>query len=230
LQVRYSSVAILLHWAIAVALAFQLALGFAMPKDESGFALYQLHKSVGITILLLTLARLAWRVMRRPPPAVEGGFQGFLAKAVHTLLYVFMIGMPLTGWAMVSTDPLNIPTILYGAVPWPHLPLPAGLNALFEDTHALLAWMGLALIALHIAGALRHQWLIKDGLLRRMAPGGKSAAAYALLALAVLTYFGTGMYVASRYLVPAMEREAEVERTAPELDETEPEPTSEPTA
>src|SRR5690606_41437572 len=141
-QQRYSSIAVLLHWTIALALAFQLALGFAMPKDESGFALYQLHKSVGITILLLTLARLVWRVMRRPPPAVEGGFQGFLAKAVHTLLYGFMIGMPLTGWAMVSTDPLNIPTILYGAVPWPQLPLPAGLNELFEETHELLAWIG----------------------------------------------------------------------------------------
>ena len=75
----------------------KLALGFAMPKDESGFALYQLHKSVGITILLLTLARLAWRVTNKPPRPVEGGFQGFLAKAVHTLLYVFMIGAPLTG-------------------------------------------------------------------------------------------------------------------------------------
>src|SRR5690606_36888612 len=74
---RYSSGAILLHWTIALALAFQLALGFAMPKNESGFALYQLHKSVGITILLLTLVRVACRLTHRPPPAVEGGFQGF---------------------------------------------------------------------------------------------------------------------------------------------------------
>src|SRR3990170_364530 len=106
-QARYSTGAILLHWLIALALAFQLALGFSMPKDERGFALFQLHKSVGITILLLTLARLAWRVTHRPPPAVEGGFNGFLAKAVHTLIYVFMVGMPLTGWAVVSTLPRN---------------------------------------------------------------------------------------------------------------------------
>src|SRR5690606_41484369 len=66
-QQRYSSVAILLHWVIALALAFQLALGFAMPKDESGFALSQLPKSVGITILLLTLDRLAVRVTNMPP-------------------------------------------------------------------------------------------------------------------------------------------------------------------
>ena len=105
-QRRYSGGAILLHWTIALALGFQLALGFSMPKDESGFALYQLHKSVGITILLLSLARLAWRLTHRPPLAVEGGLQGFLAKSVHTLLYVFMIGMPLTGWAVVSTSPI----------------------------------------------------------------------------------------------------------------------------
>ena len=62
--------------SIALALGFQLALGFSMPKDESGFALFQLHKSVGITILLLSLARLAWRLTHRPPPAVEGGLPG----------------------------------------------------------------------------------------------------------------------------------------------------------
>ena len=101
-QHRYSTGAVLLHWAIALALAFQLALGFSMPKDERGFALFQLHKSVGITILLLTLARLAWRLTHHPPPAVESGFNGFLAKAVHTLLYVFMVGMPLTGWAVTE--------------------------------------------------------------------------------------------------------------------------------
>src|SRR5688500_2571561 len=144
-QQRYGAGAILLHWAIALALAFQLALGFSMPKDERGFALFQLHKSVGITILVLTLARLAWRLTHRPPPAVEGGFQGFLAKTVHTLLYVFMIGQPLTGWAMVSTDPIAIPTVLYGTIPWPHLPLPAGLNEAMEQGHEILAWTGVAL-------------------------------------------------------------------------------------
>jgi len=195
-QQRYSSVAILLHWAIALALGFQLALGFSMPKDERGFALFQLHKSVGITILLLTLARVAWRLTRRPPPAVEGGFQGFLAKAVHTLLYVFMVAMPLTGWAVVSTSRIEIPTVFWGVIPWPHLPLPGSLNEAFEETHELLAWIGIALIALHVAGALRHQFLLKDRLLRRMGPGG-SAWATGLLALAVLAvYFGTGMKIA----------------------------------
>ncbi len=196
-QARYNTGAVVLHWLIALALAFQLALGFAMPHDERGFALFQLHKSVGITILLLSLARLAWRLTHRPPPATEGGFNGFLAKAVHVLLYVFMIGQPLTGWAMVSTDATRIPTLLFGTLPWPHLPLPAAINEAMEQSHAILAWTGLALIVLHVAGALRHQFLVKDGLLRRIGPGGSAWAAGLLALLAVLVYFGTGMKVSS---------------------------------
>ncbi len=186
----------MLHWAIALALAFQLALGFAMPKGASGFALYQLHKSVGITILVLTLVRLGWRLTHRPPPAVEGGFQGFLAKSVHVLLYVFMIGAPLTGWALVSTDRIQVPTMLFGAIPWPHLPLPAGVNEPMEEAHELLAWIGIALVLLHVAGALRHQFLIRDGLLRRIAPGGSAGLAGLLAVLVIAVYFGTGMKIA----------------------------------
>ncbi|WP_235506800.1 cytochrome b/b6 domain-containing protein [Altererythrobacter sp. Root672] len=196
-QQRYSTVAILLHWAIALALAFQLALGFAMPKNESGFALYQLHKSVGITILLLTLARLAWRLTHRPPPAVERGFNGFLAKAVHVLLYVFMIGAPLTGWAVVSTSRIQVPTMFWGAIPWPHLPLSHAVHEIAEEGHELLAWIGIALFLLHVAGALRHQFLVKDGLLKRMGPRGSAGLAGLLAALVVVVYFGTGMKISS---------------------------------
>jgi cytochrome b561/polyisoprenoid-binding protein YceI len=210
-QARYSTVAILLHWVIALAIAGQLALGFAMPRDESGFALYQLHKSIGITILLLSLARLAWRLTHRPPPAVEGGFTGFLAKAVHVLLYAFMIAAPLTGWIVVSTSRIQVPTLLFGVVPWPHLPLSRAVNEIAEEGHELLAWIGIALVVLHVLGALRHQVLLKDGLLRRIGPGGSAAAVFALLALVVATYFGVGGYVASKYLVPSMERAAVAE-------------------
>ncbi|MGX7896512.1 cytochrome b/b6 domain-containing protein [Tsuneonella sp. HG222] len=195
---RYSTGAIVLHWSIALALAFQLALGFAMPKGASGFAYYQFHKSVGIAILLLSLARLGWRLTHRPPPAAEQGWQGTLAGTVHVLLYVFMIGAPLTGWALVSTAEIRVPTILFGAIPWPHLPLPLAMGELFESAHETLAWIGLALVALHVAGALRHQLLLKDGLLGRMGPAG-SALGAGLLALAVIgIYFGTGMTVASQ--------------------------------
>ena len=205
-QQRYSSVAVVLHWVIALALAGQIALGFSMPKGRmADFGLFQLHKSIGITILLLSVLRLAWRWTHRPPQAVEGGFNGFLAKAVHTLLYVFMIGAPLTGWAIVSTSRIEVPTMFWGVIRWPHLPLPGSLNEMFEETHETLAWIALALIVLHVLGALRHQLFLKDGLMRRMSPGGQPWLGFVLLAAVVATYFGVGMYVAGQYLVPAME-------------------------
>ena len=110
-QRRYSSAAIVLHWLLALALVCQLALGFMMPKDESGFAAYQLHKSIGIAILLLTLARLAWRLVRRPPPPLERGLGGVLATAVHWGFYAVLILGPLTGWLVVSTAPVQVPTV-----------------------------------------------------------------------------------------------------------------------
>ena len=182
---RYSAIAIVLHWLIALALAGNLALGFVMPRDASGFALFQLHKSIGITILLLSLVRLGWRLTHRPPPALEGGWEGTLAKAVHIGFYAFMILAPLTGWALVSTSSVDVPTLLYGVVPWPDLPIGGGED-LWEEVHELLAFGGIALFLLHVAGALRHHFLLHDGLLARMAPGGKPGTALALAAAVVL--------------------------------------------
>jgi cytochrome b561/polyisoprenoid-binding protein YceI len=195
-QHRYSSVAILLHWLLALTLAFQTALGFAMPKDESGFAAYQLHKSVGIVILLLTLLRLAWRLGHRPPPAVESGFTSFLAKAVHTGFYVVLILAPLTGWALVSTAEMQVPTVLFGTVPWPHMPLPSSIYETTEEAHEMLSWVGIGLFVLHVTGALRHQLLMRDRLLERMAPAG-SAALVGVLSALLLAIFAATLFLAS---------------------------------
>ncbi|MFB0613339.1 cytochrome b/b6 domain-containing protein [Aurantiacibacter poecillastricola] len=193
---RYSTGAIVLHWLIALALAGEIALGFAMPKDASGFAEYQLHKSIGITILVLTLLRLGWRVIHSRPAPIEGGLTGFLARAVHFGFYVLLIAMPLTGWALVSSDEIDVPTLLYGTVPLPHLPLGEEWNGLANETHEWLAWGALALFALHVAGALRHHYLIKDGLLARMSPRGGGHFAIAMtglvLATGLLVFLGVG--------------------------------------
>ncbi|MBO9500027.1 MAG: cytochrome b/b6 domain-containing protein [Novosphingobium sp.] len=168
---RYSLGAIVLHWVLALALAFQLSLGLGLDYvGRSGFAQYQLHKSVGITVLLLSLLRVLWRLTHRRPPSLEGGFNGFLAKAVHFGLYVFMIGAPLTGWLLVSTDKVKVPTLLFGTVHWPHLPAPDSVNGFAHESHELLGWLGMTLILLHVAGAVRHQWLLRDNLMARMAP------------------------------------------------------------
>ena len=173
-----------MHWAIAALLAFQIAVGWALEDlGARGFALFQLHKSIGISILLLTLARIAVRYWKPRPAPVEGGWQGALAKAVHAGLYVFMLGAPLTGWALVSTAKVKVPTLIFGIIPLPHLPLPMGAHELAEGGHSLIAWIGIALFALHVAGALRHHFLIGDGLLWRMIPARSSVLLVALPAL-----------------------------------------------
>lgn len=168
---RYSRIAIFLHWAIAALLAFQIAVGWTLEGlGTHGFALFQIHKSVGISILALTLARIAVRYWKPRPAPAEGGWQGGLAKAVHGGLYLVMLGGPLTGWALVSTAKVKVPTLIFGIIPLPHLPLPMSTHDLAAGWHGLFALIGIALFVLHVAGALRHHILLGDGLLWRMIP------------------------------------------------------------
>lgn len=183
---RYSAAAIALHWALALLLAFQLGLGWRLedlPKGVAQFTAFQLHKSVGILILLLSLARLLVRFVKpRPPLAEDKPLAMLLAKAVHALLYVAMIGGPLAGWVLVSTGNVRLQTMLFGTVPWPDLPLGAGWHEPAEVLHAALAWLLAGLIALHVAGALRHHWLRRD-YLGRMLPGPGWSVGIALAGL-----------------------------------------------
>ncbi|THD82006.1 MAG: cytochrome B [Phenylobacterium sp.] len=181
---RYANVAIVLHWLIAFGILFQVSLAWRF-KDlhtPEGFALTQLHKSVGITILLLSLARLAWRLINPPPPlpADMAAWEKGLAHVVHWGLYAIMIGMPLTGWLMVSASRITVPTLLYGVIPWPNIPGVAGLapaakhawRSIGSNGHGLLAWGFYGLFVLHVAGALKHQLFSRDEpVLGRMAPG-----------------------------------------------------------
>ncbi len=178
---RYSLIAIFLHWMIAALLAFQISVGWALEDlGARGFSLYQLHKSVGISILVLTLVRLAVRFWKPRPAPVEGGWQGALASAVHGGLYLFMLGAPLTGWALVSTARVKVPTLLFGVIPLPHLPLPADAHQWAEGGHGLLAWFGIVLFLLHVAGAIRHHMMLRDGLIWRMMPARSPVLLFAL--------------------------------------------------
>jgi len=204
---RYSRTAIFLHWAIALALAFQLALGWRLediPKGPGLFAAYQLHKSVGITILLLTLARLLIRVMRpRPGPMADGIWAERLTRAVHWLFYGVLLFGPLTGWVIVSTAKIKVQTLLFGVVPWPHLPIGRALHEPAEGVHNIIAWIGLGLFVLHVAGALRHQFVKDENILGRMipfmttGPVGKGRAAWAagLALLAIWAAHGAGWQI-----------------------------------
>ena len=178
----YSRAAVLLHWLIAAALAFQLGLGLRAEQLAQGdqlFDVLQLHKSVGITILLLTLMRVTIRFFKPPPPALtDKKWALFLSKLTHFLLYAFMIGAPLTGWLLASTSKLEIDTILFGTIPWPHFPgtdmlamdTKSAVHEASESAHKYLSWLGLTLFLLHVAGALRHQFLKSEPLLARMLP------------------------------------------------------------
>jgi cytochrome b561 len=171
---RYTSVAIALHWAMAALLLFMIWLGWNMDENEARF---QLHKSIGMTIFFLALTRLIWRWMNPPPPLPEGmaPLERTASHAVHVAFYALMIGIPLGGWFMVSVSPFQVATVLYGAVSWPHLPFTEGLAGkdLYELAaffHGKGAWVILALLALHVAGAAKHEFGAEDGVLKRMIP------------------------------------------------------------
>ena len=180
---RYNTVAKTLHWLIALLIITMLALGWTMTnvgKDYPyRFQLFQLHKSLGITILLLSLIRLAWRLLHRAPPLpiAMPGWEKLAARSTHVLFYVFMIGMPLTGWAIVSTSPLNLPTYLFGTIFWPNLPvLPELANKrevghIFGAMHGWGAYILAALLVLHVGAAVKHHWINRDDVLIRMIPG-----------------------------------------------------------
>ncbi len=178
---RYSTVAVALHWIIAAVIVLQLFLGWRM-SDLDGASrsfILQIHKSIGITILILSVVRLVWR-LRNSPPAPDASLsrvERVLSTWVHRGFYVVMLGLPLTGWAMISTTRGGAMTRLFGLIPWPPLPflnrLPAGprdaVSGVFESAHGALVWIAVALFALHVAGALKHHFISRDRVLGRMA-------------------------------------------------------------
>ena len=180
---RYTSVAITLHWVIAIAILGMIFGGWYMTDLPDGapgqYFLYQMHKSVGITILLLSIARIIWRVMNPPPalPADMNGMEKTASHLVHLGFYGLMILLPLTGWLYSSVSvKLDVPTVLYFAVSWPDVPFVEGLkteaaSGVVNFIHSKLAWVTLALLALHVAGAVKHELSAEEGVLKRMIPG-----------------------------------------------------------
>jgi cytochrome b561 len=181
-RTRYGVVAMTLHWIIAALILSNLFVGWRMGflGGLAQFDAFQLHKSIGITVLVLSVARLAWKLMNPAPPLPQGmkPYEHFGAKATHLFFYVMMIGMPLTGWALVSVSAMNIPTLLWHTIHWPHIALlhdlpaapKAGVEIAATSVHVAMAFGGATLIALHVAAALKHQFLNRDGVLGRMVP------------------------------------------------------------
>lgn len=180
--VKYGVIAMVFHWSVAVFFLGNLGLGVYMAglelSDPDLFSLYQLHKSFGVSIFIIVMFRLAWRLFDTPPPlpASLPHWEALAAKLTHTGLYAILIGMPLTGWIIVSASPIGIPTLVFDLFSLPHISfiehnpdkdLWLGFG---KWGHWLLAWSAGAGIFLHVGAALRHHFILKDETLRRMLP------------------------------------------------------------
>lgn len=172
----YSSGAKFFHWLIAFIVIIMLVGSFFLddlPEQYRGTA-FMLHKSFGITVLFLMVMRLVWiGIVGKPAlPSTVPMWQSNLSRLVQYALYFFVILMPLSGWIM-SVAANKIP-YFFGLF---HLSLPGiepnkALSSLMKQTHNTIAWIIIALLVLHIAGAIKHHFIDKDNVLRRMLPGG----------------------------------------------------------
>lgn len=169
---RYSPVSLTLHWLIAALVVAQIVLITAHEAADGADPYIGWHKSVGLLILVLTLARLAWRAFNPaiPLPADMKRWEKLLARATHVLFYVVLLVMPLTGWLASSAGGREIPW--FGLFNWPLLPVGGGREAAggFMDVHELVVKGLYVLIALHVIGALKHHFVDRDNVLHRMLP------------------------------------------------------------
>jgi len=179
--IRYSTGAIVLHWAIAIAVIVNWRIAEAMEHvtpHEAYMDAMAPHKALGMAILLLTVLRLAWRLVKKPPELASTlkPWERTLAKTVHVIFYVLLIGLPLGGWLATSYDGEAID--MWGMFTIPALPVTPNEDFGHEifDVHAFGGSVMIYLIALHIIGALKHQFFNKDGNLYRMLPWGTPKA------------------------------------------------------
>jgi cytochrome b561 len=176
---RYSATAIALHWLLGVTLVALFVLGLYMtslPFSPQRLKLYNWHKWAGAVVLTLSFVRLAWRLTHRPPalPAAVAAamptWQHWAHHGTHHALYLLFFAVPLLGWAYSSAA--GFPIVVFGVLPLPDFVAPdKALAELIKPWHGYAAYAMAALVALHVAAALKHQFIDGDGLLARMLPG-----------------------------------------------------------
>jgi cytochrome b561 len=172
---RYSRTAISLHWLIALLMICGFYLGWIM-TDIPGFTPTKLkyvswHKWIGVTVFVLALLRITWRVTHQAPsmPSAMPAWQKAAAHATHGLLYVLMLAIPLSGYMFSSAAGVQV--VYLGVLPLPTLIGPDhALKAVLRTVHVLLNYTLLVLVVMHVLAALKHQFVERDGLLARMIP------------------------------------------------------------
>jgi cytochrome b561 len=177
---RYTTTAIALHWILGISISTIFCVGLYMadlPFSPQKLRLLNWHKWAGVSILLLSVVRLLWRITHRPPALPKDvtqampAWQHFAYSLTHTGLYVLFFAVPLIGWAYSSAA--GFPIVLFGQIPLPDFVSPdKALAELIKPWHEISAWSMAALVALHVAGAIKHQLIDRDSLLRRMLPVG----------------------------------------------------------
>ena len=167
-----------LHWLIVVLLVTQVTLASIaddLPLGMKKLAMLARHKSVGITILGLAVIRLSWRWMNPTPPLPANlkPYERFLAHVTHAGLYVILFAMPLSGWAMSSAR--GFPVSWFGFIQLPDfVPKNKALYDALLEMHETLAWALYVIVALHVLAALKHHFMLKDTVLKRMLPFTKT--------------------------------------------------------
>ena len=170
----YTRTTVALHWLTALAILCAFPLGVYMHELQLSprkLQLYSYHKWIGMAVLLLTVLRLLWRLMHRPPPlpAAMPRWQQVSAQGMHHLLYLLLLLVPLSGWLRSSA--LGIPVVWLGLIPLPDLiGKDQQLADLLKEVHESLNYTLLVLVLLHVAAALQHHFLERDGVLARMLP------------------------------------------------------------
>jgi len=179
---RFTGVAIFLHWTIAAGILCNVALAWCvdyLPDDWVRPAI-DTHKSIGITVLGFVLLRILWRISHRPPPLPDTfpKWEHRAAHLAHALLYLIMLGLPLSGWLHDSAwkDAATHPMTLFHLVAWPRIGFVMHLEAgvkehmhnVFGTVHAAFAYALYLLLALHVGGALKHELIDRQSVLRRM--------------------------------------------------------------
>ena len=178
----------LLHWIIAVLIIVNVVLGLSADHLPDSWArpVIDTHKSIGITVLGLVLLRILWRWSHRPPPLPVSfaRWEHTSAHWAHIALYALMLALPLSGWLHDSAwkDAATHPMYYFNLFQWPRVGFMMHLNPVlrermhdnFDNLHTWLGYVLYGLFALHVGGALKHEWIDRESVLRRMLPGTRT--------------------------------------------------------